>query len=128
MHQGPRHKGSPPTEPFDEILKKGQDALDSGDLALAEKYFGQATVAQPASPKAWYGKGRAFTLQEEWDKALRCYAIAVKFDASFFDAWLARAETYMKLEDSEKARADLEKAESLRPNDLKVKDLRTALP
>ena len=102
-----RHSGSPPTEPFEEILPKAQAALDAGDLAEAERLFGQATVLKPASSEAWYGKGRAFSLQEEWDKALRCFSIATKFGPTHGNAWVGLAAAHLHLGDKEKARAAL---------------------
>jgi len=94
---GPKHKGAPPTAPFEEIMVKAQQALDANDLDMAQRLFGQATVVKPASPTAWYGKGRAFSLQEAWDKALRCFAIATKFDPKFANAlgnfWIIQEAT-----------------------------------
>jgi tetratricopeptide (TPR) repeat protein len=77
---GPKHKGTPPTEPFEEIMEKAAAALRAGDSVQAERLYGQATVVKPASAAAWHGKGQAFFAQSAWDKALRCLSIAVKFD------------------------------------------------
>ncbi len=105
---GPKHKGTPPTEPFEEIMEKAAAALAGGDFVQAEKLYGNATVVKPASAVAWHGKGQAFFAQHAWDKALRCLSIAVKFDPKSADTFAARAETWHHLGDDAKARADME--------------------
>jgi tetratricopeptide (TPR) repeat protein len=122
-----RHSGSPPTEPFEEIMVKAQAALEGGDLAEGERLFGQATVLKPASPEAWYGKGRAFSLQEEWDKALRCFSIATKFGPGHADAWVGLAAAHLHLGDREKARTALEKGVALGADHPKVAEIRAEL-
>ena len=122
-----RHKGAPPTEPFDEIMLKAQDALDRGDLPLAEKHFGQATVVRPASPEAWYGKGRAFSLQEEWEKALRCFSIATKFAPKFGNAWAGPAAAHLHMDEKEKARAALVQAEALGADAAAMREVKDVL-
>ncbi|HEX9708535.1 MAG TPA: tetratricopeptide repeat protein [Candidatus Thermoplasmatota archaeon] len=123
MH-GAKHKGSPPTEPFGEIMGKAEAALAEGDHVQAERLFGQATVAQPASASAWHGKGRAFVAQKAWDKALRCFSVAVKFDPKHADAFAARAEVWQHLGDAAKARADVEALAGLDPGHAELGRLR----
>jgi Tfp pilus assembly protein PilF len=89
-------------------MAKAQAALDAGDIIAAERLFGNATVVKPASAAAWHGKGRAFFAQKAWEKALRCFSIAVKFDPKHADAWAARARVWSQMGQGEKARADLE--------------------
>lgn len=122
-----RHAGRPPTETFDALMEKGESALDAGNLSEAERLFGQATVVRPASPPAWYGKGRAFSLQEEWEKALRCFAIATKFDPKFGNAWVGLASAQLHLGDKAKAREALAKGESLGADHPRMDDIRAAL-
>jgi len=122
-----RHKGAPPTESFEALMAKGQEALDRADLNGAERHFGQATVVKPASPTAWYGKGRAFALQEEWEKALRCFSIATKFDPKFGNAWAGVAACYAHLDDREKAREALARAESLGADHSLLAEIRAGL-
>jgi len=122
-----RHAGTPPTDPFAVIMNNAQAALDGGDLAEAERLFGQATVVKPASPEAWYGKGRAFSLQEEWDKALRCFSIATKFGPTNGNAWVGLAAAHLHLGDKEKARAALAKATDLGADHPRIEEIRAAL-
>lgn len=122
-----RHKGVPPTEPFEELMQKAKEALDKGDLPEAERLFGQATVVKPAAAEAWYGKGRAFSLQDEWEKALRCFAIATKFAPKSTDAWVGLAAAHLHLDDKVKAREALAKAESLGADHPKVDEIKAAL-
>lgn len=123
MH-GAKHKGSPPTEPFEEIMGKAQAALAARDFVLAERLFGNATVVKPASAPAWHGKGRAFMAQGAWDKALRCFSIAVKFDPKHADAFAARAEVWHHLGDGAKGRADVEALAGLEPGHSELGRLR----
>jgi tetratricopeptide (TPR) repeat protein len=122
-----RHMGHAPTEPFEELMAKAQDALRVGDLPAAERLFGQATVVKPASGPAWFGKGRAFALQDEWEKALRCFSIATKFDPTFGNAWAGLADSHLHLGEKEKALAALRKAEELRANDPRMAEIKAAL-
>jgi tetratricopeptide (TPR) repeat protein len=122
-----RHAGRPPTEPFDEIMAKAGEALEAGQLAVAEKLYGQATVVKPASGPAWYGKGRAFSLQEEWEKALRCFSIATKFEPQHGNSWVGLAAAHLHMGDKEKAREALVKGESLGADHPKVAEIKTAL-
>ena len=124
---GPKHKGAPPTAPFEEIMVKAQQALDANDLDLAERLFGQATVVKPASPTAWYGKGCAFSIQEAWDKALRCFAIATKFDPKFANAWAGLAACYLHLGEREKVRPALEKAKEFGADPPRLAEIEAAL-
>jgi tetratricopeptide (TPR) repeat protein len=123
----PRHKGAPPTEPFEALLRGAQTALDRGDLQEAERLFGQATVAKPASAEAWYGKGRAFALQEEWEKALRCFSIATKFAPTHGNSWAGLAASYLHTGDKARAREALAKAESLGADHPMLPEIRAAL-
>ncbi len=122
-----RHAGHPPTEPFEELIRKAEAALDAGNVAEAERLFGQATVVKPASGSAWYGKGQAFSRQEEWDKALRCFAIATKFDPNHGNAWVGLAAAHVHLGDKEKAREALAKGEALGADHPKVAEIQRAL-
>lgn len=122
-----RHAGHPPTEPFDALMEKGQSALDAGNVPEAERLFGQATVVRPASPEAWYGKGRAFSLQEEWEKALRCFAIATKFGPEFGNAWVGLAASHLHLGQRSEAAAALAKGEALGADDPQRDEIRAAL-
>ena len=119
--------GHAPTEPFEDLMAKAQDALRAGDLPTAERLFGQATVVKPASPVAWYGKGRAFSRQEEWEKALRCFSIATKFDPRFGNAWAGLAASHLHLGDKDKAREALRKADELQADDAMVGEVKAAL-
>lgn len=125
---GPKHKGAPPTEPFEEIMAKADAALAAGDPQTAERLYGNATVSKPASAAAWHGKGRAFFAQEAWDKALRCLSIAVKFDPKHAGAWAARAEVWHNLGQDDKAKADVETLAGLDPGNAAVARLRQLLP
>jgi tetratricopeptide (TPR) repeat protein len=122
-----RHKGAPPTEPFEAILAKAEEALARGDLHLAERLYGQATVAKPASPEAWYGKGRVFSLQEEWEKALRCFSIATKFGPKFGNAWAGLAAAHLHLGDKDRARAALAKASELGADHPRIAEIKESL-
>jgi tetratricopeptide (TPR) repeat protein len=122
-----RHKGSPPTESLEDLMAKGQEALERGDLQAAERHFGQATVVRPSSPEAWYGKGRAFSLQEEWEKALRCFSIATKFNPEFGNAWAGLAACHLHLDDKEKAREALLKAQENGADPPRLLEIRNAL-
>lgn len=122
-----RHAGHPPTEPFDDIMTKAQAALDAGDLAAAERLFGQATVVKPASGPAWYGKGQAFSRQEEWEKALRCFSIATKFEPNHGNAWVGLAASHLHLGDNAKAREALAKAEEHGADHPRVAEIKASL-
>jgi tetratricopeptide (TPR) repeat protein len=122
-----RHKGAPPTDTVETLLAKADEALARGDFNSAERLYGQATVAKPASPEAWYGKGRTFALQEEWDKALRCFSIAVKFSPGFGNAWAGLAAAHLHQGDKEKAREAVEKAKSLNADPARIEEIQAAL-
>jgi tetratricopeptide (TPR) repeat protein len=122
-----KHAGRPPTEPFEEIMTKAEAALEAGNLNEAERLFGQATVVKPASGAAWYGKGRAFSLQEEWEKALRCFAIATKFDPKHGNSWVGLAAVYLHLGEKDKAREALGKGEELGADHSRIAEIRAAL-
>jgi len=122
-----RHKGAPPTETAEAILAKADEALARGDLDAAERLYGQATVAKPSSVEAWYGKGRVFSLQEAWDKALRCFSIATKFGPNHGNGWAGLAAAHLHLGDRSKAREALAKAQSLGADHPKMAEMRAAL-
>jgi tetratricopeptide (TPR) repeat protein len=122
-----RHAGRPPTEPFDEIMAKGQVALDAGNFSEAERLFGQATVVKPASGPAWYGKGQAFSRQEEWEKALRCFSIATKFEPNHGNSWVGLAAAHLHLGDKEKAREALAKGEALGADHPRLAEIKAAV-
>jgi len=67
--------------------------------------------------------GRAALDKKNWDKAIAGFTEAVRLAPNFAGAYSSRAEAYIGKRKYKEARADVDKALQLDPNDQKAKDL-----
>ena len=84
-----------------------------GDWTAAEQALLTAEQKAPPSPVVNFNLGNIYFLQGEFNKAVESFTRAVQINPAFNEAYINRANAYMKLKDYPAALADYEKFLSL---------------
>jgi tetratricopeptide (TPR) repeat protein len=83
----------------------------------ALRYASAALAAQPHNSRLHRAVGEALLGKLALDEALAEYARSIELTPDAADAWLGRADAYLRLKQWDKALADFDRAILLRPND-----------
>ena len=70
-------------------------------------------LAMPDLVYAYYGRGSAYAVRHNWDKAVADFTEAVRIDPEFSGAYHYRALVYKEMGENQKAKADLKRATEL---------------
>ena len=62
------------------LVNKGQEARNSGDIEVALRYFDQAIIADPGYSVAFDNRGEAFVTRNDYDHALLDFNKAIKLN------------------------------------------------
>jgi tetratricopeptide (TPR) repeat protein len=65
-------------------------------------------------------RGRAYLVNENYEKAIKDFTLAIEFDPNNADAYVGRGLTYQKMGNIEMAKKDFDKAASLDPQMRKI--------
>eukprot|EP00484_Ammonia_sp_Unknown_P022935 CAMPEP_0197036504 /NCGR_PEP_ID=MMETSP1384-20130603/13984_1 /TAXON_ID=29189 /ORGANISM="Ammonia sp." /LENGTH=1020 /DNA_ID=CAMNT_0042466689 /DNA_START=36 /DNA_END=3098 /DNA_ORIENTATION=+ len=113
--------------------QKGNDAVKAGEYEAALKHYGLSMVARTDYKPSYNNRALVYMKLKQYDKCImHCnYVIDMienvdvyqKDDDVMFKAFLRRANAYKCKEDFEAARADLDRAAAIKPNDGAVKKL-----
>jgi tetratricopeptide (TPR) repeat protein len=99
-----------------------KDALVMAELNLiiykdcldwAEDYYARVLLKQPRSGYAYHGRADAYRVNEQHKNAIVDYTCAMEFMPKESSLYLGRGKSYLALNESEKAKADLEKISAL---------------
>jgi serine/threonine protein kinase/lipoprotein NlpI len=92
------------------------DAINSvvvNDFAKAAEFYSQIAKETPDKAEVYVDLGRAYEENDEVDKAIDNYIIAIKLDSQYATAYLRAASMYIRKGDMDTANPTLEKAEKL---------------
>ncbi|MEW5802710.1 MAG: DUF3857 domain-containing protein [bacterium] len=102
------------------MLGMSYSALGNIYLRDAEKYLEQAAGFQLYSPKARLQLAKVYYQQGEYSKAIREYGRVIEQDPNSTDAVKGLALSYFKANDLTRALKELQKAETMDPDDLEI--------
>jgi tetratricopeptide (TPR) repeat protein len=78
--------------------------LEKPDLAIGDLLI--AKTLEPDNAAVYYNLGCIYDAMSEYDPAIECYSKTIQLDPRFADAYLNRANAYMKMNKSSAALAD----------------------
>lgn len=89
--------------PHQRAVAEGLDALDLGNLALAEQKLKEAEQQQPKQPETLVGLGRVYVQTGRIDDALRTFGEAIKLHPGYMPAWHYNGMAHMMSGDGAQA-------------------------
>lgn len=89
------------------FAEAAQMALEKGDLLTAQAHFERALVANPDNVDAMIGLGKAHEAAGRTGKGLRQYRLALEMEPNYKPALLAQALAFIKVDEVERASANL---------------------
>lgn len=101
----------------DEDVQAGARHFSQGAFGLAQERFQAAVEKTPADPVAWLGLAASYDRLRRFDLADRAYQHVEKMDPSNPSLYNNRGFSYLLRGDLVKAREDLHRAATLRPDD-----------
>ena len=107
-------------------FRLGVEALQQRQYAQAGKSFTEAVRIDPKYARAFYDRGRLFTIQGDDDAALADFTAAVRIDPDYAEAYGGRAVAYFVKNDCEEAVRDATDAlrrQPLFPQALQIRGL-----
>ena len=110
--------------PSDDLVKQGETALASKDVAGALKAFDAALEADPGNAKAAYNRGRMNLVLHKNAQAVADFTSAVLSDPKLGVAYSARGEAKIILKDTKGAFADFDAGIAASPKEPEVYILR----
>ncbi len=84
--------------------------IDCGETDRAITYYDAAIKSNACHEAAWYNRGYAYYLNEEFDKAISDFTVAIGLDKNHADAWFNRGNAHLKSGALDKAIADYDTA------------------
>lgn len=103
-------------EELNNILSNADNLLEQGKIDAAAAEYNTATEDFPKEPAAFVGRGRAFTIQEEYADAQTDFEYAIGLDDAYAPAYLERGIMWRDREEYEAAATDFDRALELDPN------------
>lgn len=85
------------------------------EYALANEYFDKGIDIDKTCPDSWFGKGMVALEKKEYKKAIEFLNAAIRLDAKFLLAILARAEAYFMTNQKKEAALDVARANAIEP-------------
>ncbi|KJE91074.1 hypothetical protein CAOG_02266 [Capsaspora owczarzaki ATCC 30864] len=64
------------------LIHMGIVAREQGDLVVAEKFLTEATLVDTSSHVAWHNLGTVLQLQQQHDRAVECFLLAVDLEST----------------------------------------------
>jgi tetratricopeptide (TPR) repeat protein len=101
----------------DEIAEKAFQALEDGNFAKSENYWGELIELFPQNPAVWSNRGNVRLSQNKIQDAIADYNKAIAIAPRQPDPYLNRGIAYEVQEDWESAIADYDKVLELDPED-----------
>ena len=101
----------------EDFLKKGDEAIDSGNYEEAIKAFEKVIELDPDCEKAYFNLGNTYYQIKKYDKAIDEFTKGLEINPNIEKAYVARAETHFILENYEDAIKDYDKYLELNPLD-----------
>ncbi|MCF6147390.1 MAG: glycosyltransferase [Candidatus Kuenenia sp.] len=103
-----------------ELVKKGQQALQSGKTEEAFKCYTKVINTNPIDEAAVYGIALVYQMENKIDEAIRPYKKSIKINPVFYDAYYNLGFLYATISDIDNAIAALSKAVEIHNNDASV--------
>ncbi len=111
----------------DLLVKRGQDALDRGETALAAEHFSAAIELGPRYAGAFILRARAYVLAGVLGPAVHDLQTALRLDENQFDAIALLGQVFERLGDLDLAQRSYEQALAIHPHFAQVKEAQAAL-
>ena len=102
----------------------GEKNLDNNNYDLAVKFYDMALSHKAPYKKAFYKRGRAYSLQEQWKEAIANYDKAIRFESDNMDAYIHRITAKMMIGRHKNAFNDCNKAVKINSNNPTIYVLR----
>jgi tetratricopeptide (TPR) repeat protein len=113
---------------------RGNAAFDRNDYNKAIAEYTEAVRLDPNAGGAYYNRGQAYIKKGDYDRAIEDYTQVIRIVPNYAAAYRMRSNSYVqrglelkKREDIKNARADLEKAKQLDPNNKSNETLETSI-
>ena len=90
------------------------------DFESARRYFSKAAMLEPRFAPAYVGSGHAFAAQDESDQAMAAYRTASRLFPGSYVPWLGIGMEYLRTSHLPLALQNLQKAETIAPNNPQV--------
>jgi len=107
--------GSLWASPAEDALRRGQQAIDKGDLDQALPHLDRAIRLDPKCAEAYQARGWVLAQKFELDRAVADYSEAMRLDDQSAETYCNRGDAYGKLGQLDRALADLRRAIELDP-------------
>jgi tetratricopeptide (TPR) repeat protein len=101
---------------IDQVMARGVEAMESGNLATAVKLFTEVTRRKPDFAEGWNKRATAHYLAGEYRKSLADCDEVVKRNPQHFGALSGYGQIYLQLQEYEKAIAWWRRALEVNPN------------
>ena len=102
---------------IDQVLHKGIEAHDAGDIQLADSCFTAILKAQPTHPDANHNFGLLCAKLGEPAMGVQFLRTAIETNPTVAGYWISIIDTLIELKDGENAKIALEKAKEVGHND-----------
>ena len=99
-------------------MQKAKVCMGKRDCSLAVKYLRKAIQENPDDPKTYVYLGYAYLHLSNFDKAFRAFQQALMVDPCYAEGYEALGYFYLKLNNPKAAKIFLEKAYTLKPNNV----------
>jgi tetratricopeptide (TPR) repeat protein len=89
-----------------DLVRRGEAALEAGDLLQAEQTLEQATRLEPADPRGWQALAKAYDRRGRPDKAISAFDRAIVIEPDDPVALLGRCRLLVRVGRDDEARSD----------------------
>lgn len=97
------------------IVEKATALSDAGKCKDAMKWYEKAMKLDPGNPAAYLGRGKCFSAQGEYSKAIEDFNVAIKFGAPH--AVVQRSDAFLHLKQYDKALNDVKECTQLKEDE-----------
>lgn len=111
------------TKPAYDLFDAAERAIADDDLEIALGNIEEAIAMVPNEARFHGLKGDIMVYQRRYRAAIENYDEAVKRDDDYFDYYLGRGVAYARLDEKNRARADLERSAELLPTAIAMNEL-----
>jgi Flp pilus assembly protein TadD len=111
----------------DSIIEEGRALIQGGNAKEAVECFVRAAEADPVNPKVWNDLGVALFISDQIQPAIEAFESAIRYDASFPDAYINLATAASKTGDSERVINTMQAAKAALPENVEIDAVYTDL-
>jgi predicted Zn-dependent protease len=106
-----------------DLMDEAERAIADDDLEIAYNNLEEAIRLLPTEPRFIGLQGDVLVYQRRYRAAVEKYDAAIALDSNYFDYYLGRGVAYARLNESSKARQDLQRSSQLLPTAIAANEL-----